>query len=112
MLTVEEIKQTYKELKLSPVNEIYYHINDKQCCPMTALYLKNTGEKLDYHIFIGDIDKWCFAKYGRLQAVSFMTGFDNYNSAARLHDEEFDKEYYELGKQLYLELIAGNVQEN
>ena len=56
MFPPDHVKEAYNQIGLSPINEVYYHINDKQCCPMTALYLNNTNQKLDYHVFIRDID--------------------------------------------------------
>lgn len=99
MFTLSEIQEAYKAIDFKPVSEIFFDRNDKLCCPVTALFLKENGEPERLHC--STIAEWAYKKYGYENVLHFNRGFDGWGYA----DINKNNEQYKFGQQCRLELL-------
>lgn len=101
-ITKELVREAYKKIKLKPIPGCMTTMEDKKvigCCVLAAIYIANAEDGLKNVNKLGFASSWLEKHMTRSEMNGLAEGFDGHT------DSGFDKQMYQLGKELRKELV-------
>ena len=97
VLSMERIEQAYQATGLIP-EQLHAAIIDGKCCVIGAIYVNDTGIRLDASVDVSPIYDHAVAEFGRHAAIGLRSGFDDW----AMEIEEYYGSGYEEYQRGYL----------